>query len=40
MAEELERKTKTQNIISGIEIELAEGLFRGEEEKDEIEHDF
>lgn len=40
VAEELERKTKTQNIVSEIEIELAEELLRGEEGKDEIEHDF
>lgn len=40
MAEELERKTKTQNIVSETEIELAEGLLRGEKGKDEIEHDF
>lgn len=40
VAEELERKTRTQNTVSEIDLECAEGLLRGEEEKEEIKLDF
>lgn len=40
MAEELERKTTTQKIVLEIELELTDGLFMGEEGKEEIENGF